>query len=122
MSWSDWLEYEELPHPATDEPVPFLAQAHTTAGLNELRQANPFESVTEQIDRVLEDLPLLQGDLRHIEQHMKRTAGAKRADLLETYHETWQQTTAAEPSPIRKDNVGRRAANLWLLEQGEQRT
>ena len=40
-------------------------------------------------------------------------AGLRR-ELVEGYRREWLQAMAAEPLPHKKQNAGRRAANIWL--------
>lgn len=63
----------------------------------------------------LEGLPMLWDDKAFIQG---RTQGRDDTpDLLATYRGRWLEAAAAEPIPHKRDNAGRRAANLWLLGQ-----
>ncbi len=81
-------------------------------------KAAPFEGVAGQIERVLSGLALLTDDRRYIEQYIKGRGlyGRARESLLTEYRQQWEQAAADEPSDIRRDNVGRKAANQWLKE------
>jgi hypothetical protein len=62
----------------------------------------------------LDGLPLLHEDRQFIRA---RTQGRPNRDaLLKDYARQWREAAAAEPVPHKRDNVGRRAANLWLME------
>lgn len=63
----------------------------------------------------LKGLPLLPDDWCFVNH---KTAGrADQVMLLTGYRETWLEAAEAEPASHRKDNAGRRAANIWLLDQ-----
>ncbi|WP_143339685.1 hypothetical protein [Ectothiorhodospira magna] len=62
----------------------------------------------------LDGLPLLHEDHRFI---AARTQGRSDRDrLLRGYRRAWLEAADAEPVEHKRGNVGRRAANLWLME------
>ncbi|MCG5504699.1 hypothetical protein [Ectothiorhodospira variabilis] len=62
----------------------------------------------------LAGLPLLPEDWTFVQA---RTQGRPDRDrLLREYRRRWLEASAAEPVPHKRDNRGRRAANLWLME------
>ncbi|AHK80058.1 hypothetical protein M911_13855 [Ectothiorhodospira haloalkaliphila] len=63
----------------------------------------------------LADLPMLHGDWTFV---LARVQGrSDRAELLKEYANRWLEASAAEPIPHKRDNRGRRAANIWLREE-----
>ncbi|MCG5509627.1 hypothetical protein [Ectothiorhodospira lacustris] len=67
----------------------------------------------------LDDLPLLPEDRRFA--HARTLGRQNRAALLDGYRRAWLDAADREPVPHRKDNVGRRAANTWLLNETDNR-
>lgn len=67
---------------------------------------------------LLEDLPLLHEDRQFIRARI--LGRQNRAALLDGYRAAWMDAAGQEPVPHRKDNVGRRAANQWLLKETDR--
>ena len=63
----------------------------------------------------LADLPLLIDDRRFITQQLHRIPRQQHEAVLAEYRRVWLEAAAAETDESRKDNAGRRAANLYLL-------
>ena len=83
----------------------------------ERAQIFPFREQLTDPDPLsaLADLPLLPDDRRFITQQLSRIPRNQHAESLREYRARWLATAAAEPDANRRDNQGRRAANLYLL-------
>ncbi|ANF56819.1 hypothetical protein A5892_04510 [Halotalea alkalilenta] len=68
--------------------------------------------VSQGVAWIAERCPLLPEDRRHIDCGMQRVHPRTQGRLAEQYCEAWRGAFDAEPFAIRKDNAGRRAANL----------
>ncbi|WP_412852374.1 hypothetical protein [Ectothiorhodospira shaposhnikovii] len=73
-----------------------------------------LDTGTDREPGPLDSLPLLPEDWIFI--HARTLGRQNRAALLDGYRAAWLDAADQEPVPHRKDNVGRRAANLWLME------
>ncbi|MCB1806394.1 MAG: hypothetical protein KDJ99_14970, partial [Candidatus Competibacteraceae bacterium] len=92
----DMSESEALPEAIT-ETIANTAQQDTTQSVTEL---------------------LLLDDKRYIRQQLEPVPAGQRIVIYREYCRVWQAAAAAEPNEIQRDNAGRRAANIWLREQG----
>ena len=63
----------------------------------------------------LADLPLLPDDRRFIQKQLFRIPRQQHDAVLAEYRRVWLTTAEAEGDENRRDNQGRRAANLYLL-------
>ena len=80
-------------------------------GEKQMKDTRNDESTADPLD----GLALLREDRTFVR---KRTEWSSyREERLRAYREHWIRAADAEPLEHRKDNAGRRAANLWLLEQ-----
>ena len=61
------------------------------------------------------DLPLLADDHRHIDAQLCRHPRQRRTAILNEYRRVWLAAAQQEAIEHRRDNAGRRAANLYLL-------
>ena len=77
-----------------------------------------FEPLESQLERLLAELTLLKGDREHIAKQCqeRKFSSRQRLDAITEYRQQWERAAGREPLAHRKDNAGRRAANLWLLE------
>ena len=63
-----------------------------------------------------DDLPLLADDHRHITAQLRRHPQQRRTAVLNEYRRVWLAAAEQEAIEHRRDNAGRRAANIWLRE------
>lgn len=61
---------------------------------------------------------LLPDDKAYLKQQLKPVPAEHRLKMYRQYCEVWQHAAAAESCEIRRDNAGRRAANIWLRKNG----
>ena len=61
---------------------------------------------------------LLPDDKAYLKQQLKPVPAEHRLKVYRQYCEVWQRAADAEPDEIRRDNVGRRAANAWIRTNG----
>ncbi|MCB1716021.1 MAG: hypothetical protein KDK05_12915 [Candidatus Competibacteraceae bacterium] len=59
---------------------------------------------------------LLPDDKAYLKQQLKPVPAEHRLKVYRQYCEVWQRAADAEPDEIRRENVARRAANIWLRE------
>ena len=78
------------------------------------REPDPIELVNQ----AMASLPWLPEDKAFVCARLARLGiyGKQRRRVLKQYHAHWLEGSERETRPIRKDNAGRRAANLWLCE------
>lgn len=62
------------------------------------------------------DLPLLREDKAFIEGILNYQPRLIVSAALEDYEKTWRKASQEEPIAHKKDNTGRRAANMFLRE------
>ena len=67
----------------------------------------------------LDDLPLLPNDRAFIRKRTRYRDNE--GELITGYQQQWIRAASGEPVSFRKANVGRRAANSWLLDQTSQK-
>lgn len=96
------------------EDVRRLEDASDGAVSTSDHQSEP--SPIELINEAISDLPWLPEDKQFLRSQLARLGiyGQQRRRVLEQYRETWLEASEREHSRIKKDNVGRRAANSWL--------
>ncbi|MFN2349261.1 MAG: hypothetical protein ABR558_06775, partial [Thioalkalivibrio sp.] len=63
----------------------------------------------------LDGIPLKPEDRRFIHSHIDDRPD--RRALITEYAARWRSAAAAEPTPHKRDNAGRRSANYWLLQR-----
>ena len=61
---------------------------------------------------------LLPDDKAYLKQQLEPVPKPQRVAVYRQYCEVWQSAAAAEPNEIRRDNAGRRAANIWIRTNG----
>ena len=61
---------------------------------------------------------LLPDDKAYLKQQLEPVPKPQRIAVYRQYCEVWQSAAAAEPNEIRRDNAGRRAANIWIRTNG----
>lgn len=61
-------------------------------------------------------IELLRDDIRFIKSQLLRIPEQLRRGVLEEYCEVWITASRLCDNPIKRDNIGRRAANIWLRE------
>lgn len=61
-------------------------------------------------------IELLKDDIRHIKSCISRTPTHLRQQILKSYIDEWLVNEAKCESAARARNTGRRAANLWILD------
>lgn len=66
------------------------------------------------VEWVGNQVPLVHEDRVHIATWMARLHPKLQERLARRYVETWQEAATAEPVPHKRDNAGRRAANLII--------
>lgn len=59
---------------------------------------------------------LLPDDKAYIRQQLEPVPKQQRILVYRQYCAVWLEASAAEPCELRRDNTGRRAANIWLRE------
>lgn len=64
---------------------------------------------------------LLKDDITFIKRQLVTIPNQLRRPALEQYCEVWIAAMDSCDNPIKRDNIGRRAANLWLLEAHHER-
>lgn len=62
------------------------------------------------------DLPLLREDKTFLEGILKYQPRLIVSAALEDYEKTWRKASQEEPTAHKKNNAGRRAANIFLRE------
>ncbi len=62
------------------------------------------------------NIELLSGDKQWLKLACFGTHKSKLSSLLSEYIDCWHKAMEKEPIPHKKQNVGRRAANIWLRE------
>ncbi|MGO2146359.1 hypothetical protein [Halomonas sp.] len=72
------------------------------------------EEVPDWLEWIAQRCPLVPEDRRHVATGLLRLHLKMQQRLAERYVETWQAAANKEPKPHRKDNAGRRAANLII--------
>lgn len=72
------------------------------------------EEAPDWLAWIAERCPLVPEDYRHVATGLLRLHPRMQQRLAERYVETWQAAASGEPKSHRKDNVGRRAANLVI--------
>lgn len=96
-----------------------FAQALLADGL--VKPIPPATHATQSTNRVAgvaaptADLPLLADDHRHIDAQLCRHPRQRRTAILNEYRRVWLAAAQQEAIEHRRDNAGRRAANLYLL-------
>jgi 2,3-bisphosphoglycerate-independent phosphoglycerate mutase len=127
MSWRSVLGLPEEPDNGNFEDIEDIEDRTPviTFGVNSLIPQYPqnnSDSNTyaqkphnpQKPEHPLKGLPLLPDDWRFVN---RRTAGRKdKSELLREYRRRWIEASEAEPVPHKRDNAGRRAANLFLLD------
>ena len=58
-------------------------------------------------------------DREFVHRKLKGIYGEKRLDLVNQYFAEWEKGSDAEPEEHRKDNAGRKRANIWLRDRHE---
>lgn len=105
-----YLERTEAAHPHLAER---LERTRQEAAPAPTRPGQP--TLEDGIERLRAGgLELVQDDVRFIRERIGTRADWQ--DLLGEYQVRWLLAAATEPAPHRRINVGRRAANQWLLE------
>ena len=64
---------------------------------------------------------LLRDDIKFINTQITGMSQPERRAVLSKYCEVWLSTMESCNNPIKRDNIARRAANLWLLEAHHER-
>lgn len=64
-------------------------------------------------------LLLHRDDRRYVRVLLDGLWRADRLALLRGYAEAWEAGEAAEPSPVKRENAGRKAANIWIREEAK---
>ena len=74
----------------------------------------PLQSQLPPAQWIAEQVPLLPEDRQHIERGMRCVHPRMQSRLADRYVAAWQQGRNAEPSAAKKENAGRRQANLLI--------
>ena len=64
-------------------------------------------------------LLLHRDDRRYVRVLLDGLGRADRLALLRGYAEAWEAGEAAEPSLVKRENAGRKAANIWIREEAK---
>ncbi|MHB1608972.1 MAG: hypothetical protein ACYCXX_10145 [Acidiferrobacter thiooxydans] len=75
--------------------------------------AAPDHYATSDADP-LADLPLLADDRRFVERQVRYLSQTNKARILVLYRMVWTRAQVREHDVIKKDNAGRRQANIFL--------
>lgn len=106
-----YLEREEAAHPHLARRLKSARMAITRAD-DKPDTRHPLELAIERLR--LDGLDLRYEDGKFIRERIGTRANWKA--LLQEYSDRWLLAAATEAAPHRRQNVGRRAANSWLLE------
>lgn len=113
--------------PSVPPPIhytePLKAPSHAAVPLVPSVPPTCSEEVPDWLEWIGERCPLVPEDRRHVATGLLRLHPKMQQRLAERYVETWQAAANNEPKSHRKDNAGRRAANLFvtrLKQEGER--
>ncbi|MDN3553275.1 hypothetical protein QWY74_07340 [Halomonas almeriensis] len=66
------------------------------------------------LEWMADQCPLAPEDKAHIQSGLSRVHPRMQQRLAERYVQTWREAAEQEPSPPKRENAGRRAANLFI--------
>lgn len=108
-----WLKKisESTSHP-TDKTDLYESVSFVSASTCAFEKKNDPATVPEWLDWIAKRCPIVREDRAHIAKMLYRLHPRLQQRLTQRYLETWLAAAGAEPKSHRKENAGRRAANL----------
>ncbi|KXS37468.1 MAG: hypothetical protein AWU55_2344 [Halomonadaceae bacterium T82-2] len=99
---------------ATEGPQPMQLSGGNEAGKVASDDAPEAysEEVPDWLSWIADRCPLLPEDKTHIVRGLYRLHPKRQAKLAQWYVSAWRMAAESEPRPVKKENAGRRAANL----------
>ena len=102
-----------VPSP-THHTEPLKAPSHAAVPLVPPVPPTCSEEVPDWLEWIAERCPLVPEDHRHVAMGLLRLHPRMQQRLAERYVETWRAAADDEPTYHKRDNAGRRAANLVI--------
>jgi len=103
-------EGDSTPSKPTKSPLEGL-EGEVGAAFSEKTDVDPL-APSQLVEWIEEHCPLLPEDKTHIVRGLYRLHPKRQAKLAQWYVSAWRMAAESEPRPVKKENAGRRAANL----------